>query len=82
MNEMRIKIYSTPTCAYCAMAKEFLKENNIAFEDVNVAADRQALQEMVQKTGQMGVPVIQVDDKIMVGFNRKVLAELVGIKEN
>ncbi len=78
---MTIKIYSTPTCAYCAMAKQFLKENDISFEDVNVAADRQALQEMIQKTGQMGVPVIEVDGKIMVGFNRKVLADLVGIKE-
>lgn len=78
---MTIKIYSTPTCAYCAMAKQFLKENNVAFEDINVAVDRQALQEMVNKTGQMGVPVIDVDGKIMVGFNRKVLAELVGIKE-
>lgn len=77
---MTIKIYSTPTCAYCAMAKQFLKENDISFEDVNVAADRQALQEMIQKTGQMGVPVIEVDGKIMVGFNRKVLADLVGIK--
>lgn len=63
------------------MAKQFLKENDISFEDVNVAADRQALQEMIQKTGQMGVPVIEVDGKIMVGFNRKVLADLVGIKE-
>ncbi len=78
---MKIKIYSTPTCAYCAMAKQFLEENNIAFEDINVAVDKQALQEMVQKTGQMGVPVIDVDGKMMVGFNRKVLADLVGIKE-
>ncbi len=78
---MTIKIYSTPTCAYCAMAKQFLQENNISFEDVNVAADKQALQEMIQKTGQMGVPVIEVDGKVMVGFNRKVLADIVGIKE-
>ncbi len=63
------------------MAKQFLEENNIAFEDINVAVDKQALQEMVQKTGQMGVPVIDVDGKMMVGFNRKVLADLVGIKE-
>lgn len=74
-----VKIYSTPTCVYCAMAKKFLKEKNIEFQEVNVAEDRQSLQEMVQKTGQMGVPVIEVNGKTMVGFNEKVLSQLLGI---
>ncbi|OGY38668.1 MAG: NrdH-redoxin [Candidatus Brennerbacteria bacterium RIFOXYC1_FULL_41_11] len=77
---MTVKIYSTATCAYCAMAKKFLNDNKVPFQEIRVDQDRQALQEMVQKTGQMGVPVIDVDGKVMVGFNQKVLADLVGVK--
>lgn len=77
---MTIKIYTTPTCVYCAMAKEFLKEHDIPYQEINVAVGGPALQEMIQKSGQMGVPVIEVDGKIMVGFDRKVLAKLVGVK--
>lgn len=61
------------------MAKKFLKEKNIEYQEINVAEDRQGLQEMVQKTGQMGVPVIEVNGKTMVGFNEKVLSQLLGI---
>lgn len=65
-----IKIYSTPICPYCVMAKDFLKKRNIAFEDVNVAADEVAAKEMIEKSHQMGVPVIDIDGEIFVGFNR------------
>lgn len=68
-----IKIYSTPVCPYCVMAKEFLQKNNISFEDVNVAADEAAAKEMIEKSHQMGVPVIDVDGEIFVGFNRAEL---------
>ncbi|KKT86360.1 MAG: Glutaredoxin-like protein, YruB-family [Parcubacteria group bacterium GW2011_GWA1_Parcubacteria_45_10] len=78
---MTVKIYSTPTCAYCAMAKEFMKSKNIAYQEFDVVSDVQAREEMIKKTGQMGVPVIDVDGKVMVGFNQKVLADLLGIKE-
>ena len=76
----QIKIYTTPVCPYCQMAKEFMKEKGFAYDEVDVTKSQSALQEMIQKSGQMGVPVLEVDGKIMVGFNRKVLADLLGIK--
>lgn len=72
----KVIVYSTPTCPYCVMAKDFLKENNVAFEDVNVAADRARGQEMVNKSGQMGVPVIDIEGKIVVGFQPNVFEQL------
>lgn len=68
-----IKIYSTPTCAYCKLAKEYLKAKGIAYNEVNVAEDDAQLNEMIQKSGQTGVPVIDVDGTILVGFNKKEL---------
>ncbi len=66
----KVKIYSTPTCVWCNRAKEFFKENNIEFREINVAADENAAQEMFDKSGQMGVPVIDVDGEIIVGFDK------------
>ena len=66
------------TCPWCVKAKDFLKENNVEFEEINVGEDQAAAQEMIEKTGQMGVPVIEVDDKIIVGFNEEKLKELKG----
>jgi len=74
-----VVIYSTPTCHFCHMAKEFLNEKKIAFTDYNVAENAEKRQEMMQKTGQMGVPVIIVGDDIMVGFDKTKLSELLGI---
>jgi len=68
---MKVKIYSTPTCPYCDMAKKFLKENNIPFENIDVARDQKAAREIVEKTGQSGVPVIDIDGKIIIGFNKE-----------
>jgi glutaredoxin-like YruB-family protein len=68
-----IKIYSTPTCTYCKLAKEYLKAKGIAFSEVNVAEDEAQLNEMVKKSGQMGVPVIDVGGTILVGFNKNEL---------
>lgn len=65
-----IKIYSTPTCVYCKMAKEYFKSKNIVYTEVNVAENETELNEMVQKSGQMGVPVIDIGGTIMVGFNK------------
>lgn len=75
-----IKIYSTPSCPYCHQAKDFLKEHNIEFEDVNVAEDEKARDEMIEKSGQMGVPVIDIDGEIIVGFDKAKLSELLKIK--
>ena len=77
---MKISIYSTPTCPYCKLAKAFLTEHKIAFTDIDVAADSEKAQEMIKKSGQMGVPVIDIDGKIIVGFDQKKLAAAVGIK--
>ena len=67
---MAIAIYSTPSCSYCVKAKEYFKGNRIPFTDYNVASDPRRADEMVRKSGQMGVPVIDVNGKIIVGFNQ------------
>ena len=71
-----ITIYSTPTCHFCQMAKDFLKEQGIAYTEFDVAHDLDKRQEMIQKSGQMGVPVIIVDDEMIVGFDKERLARL------
>ncbi|MDD2753836.1 MAG: glutaredoxin domain-containing protein [Candidatus Portnoybacteria bacterium] len=76
-----VKVYSTPTCAYCVTLKKFLTEKGIQFEAVDVSQDEAALKEMVAKSGQMGVPVINIDGQIVVGFNRNKIVELLNIKE-
>ena len=77
--DKKIKIYSTPTCPYCIRAKQFLKNNNISFQDVDVSADSQAADEMVEKSGQMGVPVLDIDGEIIVGFDKEKISQLLGI---
>ncbi len=70
-----IKIYSTPSCVYCRMAKEYFVKNGVKYEEFNVAADLKAREEMFNKSRQMGVPVIDVDGKIIVGFDQEALEE-------
>jgi len=77
--DKQVTIYSTPTCHFCQMSKEFFKENNIAYTEHNVAADLEKRQEMIQKSGQMGVPVITVGDELVVGFDKAQLSSLLGI---
>jgi glutaredoxin 3 len=74
-----VTIYSTPSCPYCKMAKEFLTENNVEFTNVDVSVDERAAEEMVKKSGQMGVPVIDIDGKIIVGFERDELKAALGL---
>lgn len=74
-----IKIYTTPTCVYCKMAKGFFGKNNIAYQEVDVTKDQKALQEMIHKSHQMGVPVIDIDGEIFVGFNRSEIAKALNI---
>ena len=66
---MAVKIYTTPSCTYCTKAKKYLKENRVTFTEYNVAKDMRRADEMVKKSGQMGVPVLDVHGKIIVGFN-------------
>ena len=75
----KVKVYSTPTCPYCHMAKAFLRQNKVAFEDIDVSKDREKAKEMVEKSGQMGVPVIEVGSKLIVGFDKEALKKLLKI---
>ena len=75
----KVIVYSTPTCPYCVMAKDYLSENKVKFEDVDVASDQVKAQEMVAKSGQMGVPVLDVEGEIIVGFDKGRLANLLGL---
>jgi glutaredoxin 3 len=74
-----VTIYSTPSCHFCHMAKDFFKEKNVPFTDYDVAADTAKRAEMVEKSGQMGVPVIQIGDNLIVGFNKPVITQLLGL---
>lgn len=76
MKDHKVIVYSTSTCPYCVYAKEYFKEKRVSFEEKNVGIDRSAGQEMVQKSGQMGVPVIDIDGEIIVGFQPDVFDEL------
>jgi glutaredoxin 3 len=78
--EQHVTIYSTPTCHFCQLAKEFLTEKNIPFTNFNVAEDAAKREEMINLTGQLGVPVIQIGEDIMVGFDREKVAAKLGIE--
>jgi glutaredoxin 3 len=74
-----VTIYSTPSCHFCHMAKDFFKEKNIQYTDYNVAADAEKRQEMLDKSGQLGVPVITIDNDLIIGFNKPVIAKLLEV---
>ena len=74
-----VTIYTTPYCVYCKMAKELFKKHDVVYEEKDVATDLQARENMIQKSGQMGVPVIEVDGKIIIGFDQPRLKEALGI---
>lgn len=75
----KVTIYSTPTCPFCIRTKQFLKENNIKFEDIDVSVDQDKAEEMIKKSGQMGVPVIDIDGEIIVGFDKEKIKEAIGV---
>lgn len=74
-----ITIYSTPTCHFCHMAKEWLSQNDVAFNDYDVQTDLEKRQEMAEKSGGMAVPVFDIDGEVIVGFDKERIAELVGL---
>lgn len=76
----KVVIYSTPTCHYCNLAKDFFHDYNISYEGFNVQSDLEKRKEMVERSGQMGVPVIFVDDTMVMGFDEEKLRELLEIK--
>lgn len=79
METKPITIYSTPTCHFCQLTKDFLTENNVSYTDYNVSSDLEKRQEMIDKSGQMGVPVIFIGDDMIIGFDKEKIATLAGI---
>lgn len=77
---MTIRLYTTPTCPYCRLVKDFLKEKQLAFEEIDVTSDHKSVQEMVKLSGQMGVPVVDIDGKIIVGWNKAALEETINAR--
>jgi len=76
MADKKVVIYSTPACPYCKRAKDYLSKKGISYIEHNVAQDKDKTREMIQKSGQMGVPVIIIDGEVVVGFNQTVLDKL------
>ncbi|GIV17933.1 MAG: NrdH-redoxin [Armatimonadota bacterium] len=79
-NQPRVIVFSTPNCPYCNMAKRYLRERGIRFRDVDVSRDPAAARDMVRRSGQQGVPVIDINGKIVVGFDRAKINQLLGLK--
>jgi len=75
----KVKVYTTPICPYCIALKEFLKENNIEFEEIDVSQDEMAAKEMIEKTGQMGVPVLEIDGEFVIGFDKEKIKKLLNL---
>ena len=75
----QVRVFSTQTCPYCVTLKEFLKDKNVSFKDIDVSFDAEAQKEIVEKTGQMGVPVVNIEDKWIVGFDRAKISQLLNI---
>ena len=73
-------VFSTPTCSYCNMAKQYFRQKNVRFKDIDVSRDQSAARDMVRRSGQMGVPVIDIGGKVIVGFNRPKIDQLLGLK--
>ena len=76
----KVTIYSTPTCHFCSMAKEYFDANGIKYESFDVASNIEKRKEMIEKSGQLGVPVIIIDNQVVVGFNKPRLAQLLNLK--
>ena len=74
-----VKVYSTPTCPWCIRAKQFLEENNIVFENIDLSGNDNAVEELMRKTGQIGVPVLDIDGQIIVGFDKDKIKLALGI---
>ncbi len=78
---MKVRLFTTPVCPYCYTLKEFFKDNNIEFEEVDIASNEKARKEVIEKSGQMGAPVIDINGEFVVGFDREKIVKLLGIKD-
>ncbi|MFH1996971.1 MAG: glutaredoxin domain-containing protein [Candidatus Omnitrophota bacterium] len=74
-----VKVYSTAACPYCIKTKQYLKDNNIAFENIDVSTDQEKMKEMVDRSGQMGVPVLDIDGSFIVGFDKGAINKALGL---
>ena len=81
MTEHKVRVFSTTVCPWCVRVKQYLEEHNVEFEEINVQEDQNAAREMIEKSGQTGVPVVEIDGKIVVGFDKEKIDGLLGIKE-
>lgn len=79
MEQKEVFIYSTPSCHFCHAAKEFFEAKGVKYTDYNVATDLEKRKEMIEMTGQMGVPVIHIGDDVVVGFDQKMIGQLLGV---
>lgn len=80
-NQPKIRVFSTPSCPYCFTLKEYLKERGFDFDDIDVSQDKTALDEMINKSGQMSVPVLEIGGEIITGFDKEKINGLLNIKE-
>ncbi len=78
----RVLMFSTPTCSYCNMAKQYFRRNRVRFRDVDISKDPAAARDVMRRSGQMGVPVIDIGGKIIVGFDKPKINQLLGLKNN
>ncbi len=79
--DQKVKVYSTPTCTYCIVLKKYLDEKGIDYEEVDISEDEEAQKAMIEKTGQMGVPVLEYGEELAVGFDKNRVNEILNIKE-
>lgn len=78
-NTKKIEIFSTPTCHFCSLAKEWFKEKGLTYTEYNVAADIDKRKEMVEMTGQLGVPVIRIGEEVLIGYNPSKMSEILSV---
>jgi glutaredoxin 3 len=81
MNKIIVKLYTTPACPYCFTLREFLKENGVEFEEIDVSQDEKARDGMIKKSGQMGAPVVEIGEEVIVGFDKAKITKLLGLKK-
>lgn len=75
-----VKVYTSPTCPYCYTLKEFLKGRNVNFEEIDVLADEKAKEEIIKKAGKLEIPIVEIDNEVVVGFDKEKIVKLLGIK--
>lgn len=77
--DKNVKVYSTPSCPWCIRVKQFLKDSNVTYQDIDVLSDQAAAEDMIQKSGQMGVPVLDIGGDIIVGFDKEKIKQALGL---